>query len=425
MKKITLALLLLSSFFVTAQRTCGMEETMNNLMADPVQKEAYLKMQRNFEVELQKLENNPQLRTNQQSAVAVVRIPVAVHYPSVPNTTAATLKTCLIALAQTQINILNADYNAQNADLTNWTNNASAFYPNTLNGSFNVEFVLATQNHPAGYGLVEGQPAVTFGYNFGAGIPSNQPMRDANFAGYLNFVVKNIGSGLLGYAPLGGSPNLGHAVAINTFCFATGAQCSPTYKPTYPYNLGRTVTHELGHYFNLNHTFGSCGTNCLTSGDKICDTPAVLNESYENPEPGTVAGCVPDEYALTMNYMDYVDDRGMYMFTQGQGTRMLAHYNNISSQFNMTTLANNSFIKNNYSLAPNPNNGTFTLTFKDLSNDISVEVFDISGRSVFEKNYSQNSNLSQEVKIDSPSSGIYFVNVKSGGAISTEKIIIR
>lgn len=426
MKKITLALLLLmSSFFMNAQRTCATDEIMSNMMADPFQKEAFLKMQQKFEIELQKLENNPQLRASAQSPQAVLRIPVAVHFPSVASTSNATFKNCLIALAQIQINILNADYNSQNADLSNWTNNASFFYPNTQNGSFNVQFELATQNHPTGYGLVEGQPAVTFGYNFASTIPSGQPLRDANFAGYLNFVVKNIGSGLLGYAPLGGSPSLGHAVAINTFCFGSGSQCSSTYRPTAPFNLGRTTTHELGHYFNLNHTFGSCGTNCATTGDKVCDTPAVLDETYECPEVGSVPGCVSGQNALTMNYMDYVDDACMYMFTQGQATRMLAHYNSIASQFNMTTLANNDFIKNNYSLSPNPNNGTFTITFKDLSNDISVQVYDISGRIVFNKNYSQNSDLSQEVKIENPSSGIYFVNIKSGAALSTEKIIIK
>jgi hypothetical protein len=82
-------------------------------------------------------------------------------------------------------------------------------------------------------------------------------------------------------------------------------------------------------------------------------------------------------------------------------------------------------VKNNFNIFPNPNNGTFTIRFNDLSDDYSVEVFDISGRIVFEDYYTQSSNLEQTISIDKPSSGVYFVNVKSGSSIITEKIIIK
>ena len=65
---------------------------------------------------------------------------------------------------------------------------------------------------------------------------------------------------------------------------------------------------------------------------------------------------------------------------------------------------------------------------KKKNNDdtnFSVEVFDISGRIVFEDYYTQSSNLEQTISIDKPSSGVYFVNVKSGSAITTEKIIVQ
>jgi len=60
-----------------------------------------------------------------------------------------------------------------------------------------------------------------------------------------------------------------------------------------------------------------------------------------------------------------------------------------------------------------------------LSNDYSVEVFDVSGRIVFENYYTLSSNLSQDITLDKPSSGLYFVNVKSGSSITTEKIIVK
>lgn len=104
---------------------------------------------------------------------------------------------------------------------------------------------------------------------------------------------------------------------------------------------------------------------------------------------------------------------------------MTAQYNAISDLLKTNVLSNNTFIKNNFNIYPNPSNGTFIIKFKDLSNDYSVEVFDISGRIVFEDYYTQSSNLEQTISIDKPSSGVYFVNVKSGSAITTEKIIVQ
>src|SRR5690606_28639244 len=44
---------------------------------------------------------------------------------------------------------------------------------------------------------------------------------------------------------------------------------------------GRTVTHEMGHCFNLLHTFQSgCGNHCVNSGDLICDTPPVSTSTF-------------------------------------------------------------------------------------------------------------------------------------------------
>jgi hypothetical protein len=419
MKKITIATLLMSSFFAMAQRTCGMQEKMEQIMSDPIQKELFLQQRQLFDIELQKLQNNTQNRSTESSALTAVRIPVAVHFPDVSNTSSATVKTCLRNLAQSQINILNADYNAANTDLTLWTA-ASVFYPGVTVGNLNVQFELATQNHPAGTGLSNGTVAVTFGTDFLNGADS-----DSTWAGYINIVVR-YADGDLGYSPLPGIPALGYTVVIDSSAFGSGSGCSG-YQPSSPYNKGRTLTHELGHFFNLDHTFASCGSvaNCSTTGDGICDTPPSNTPTFNCPSAGSVSSSCSSQKVLTMNYMDYTNDACMYMFTTGQEQRMRAQYNAFASQLTTTALSNIELVKSNYTLAPNPNNGSFTLTFKDLSNDYLVEVFDISGRVVYENYFTQNSNLTQEVKIENPSSGIYFVNVKSGSVISTEKIIIK
>lgn len=416
MKKITLILMFVCVSLANAQRTCGIQEMMEKIMSDPIQREAYLKQQELFEIELQKLQNNNQYRTAETSALSTTRIPVAVHFPSA-GSASSTVRSCLIALAQNQINRLNADYNATNTDITNWTPSVASFYPGTTIGVMNFQFELATQNHPSGTGLSNGQVAVTFGTDFLNGADT-----DSTWAGYINFVVRNEGNSILGYSPLGGFPSGGYTVVLNRFAFGSGSGCTG-YVPAAPFNLGRTLTHELGHYFNLDHTFVSCGgSNCNTSGDRVCDTPATSVESYDCPAAGSVtSSCGTGQKSLTMNYMDYVDDACMYMFTTGQATRMQAWYNSISSQLTTNTLSNNEIVKNNYSLAPNPNNGTFVITFKDLTNDVSIEVFDVSGRIVYENYFTQNSNLSQEVKIENSSSGLYFINIKSGSTVVTEK----
>ena len=426
MRKITLLFIFLAGFIANAQRTCGMVEKMQQIMSDPVKRQKFIDRQQKFEQELYKLQNVQHRNAGELSSTnTTIRIPVAVHFPSVSTGANATLKNCLRNLAQSQINRLNADYNATNTDISNWAT-ASAFYPMVSSvGSMNVEFILATENHPTGTGLANGTVAVTFGTDYLSGADY-----DTTWAGYINIAVR-YADGSLGYSYMPGDPSWGDAVIIDSEAFGSGAGCTG-YVPGAPYNLGRTLTHELGHFFNLDHTFAGCGeTNCAQynafnpNGDGICDTPAVSTPAYSCPTAGSKNGCVSGQKALTMNYMDYVNDACMYMFTPGQIQRMTAQYNAISDLLKTNVLSNNTFIKNNFNIYPNPSNGTFIIKFKDLSNDYSVEVFDISGRIVFEDYYTQSSNLEQTISIDKPSSGVYFVNVKSGSSIITEKIIIK
>ena len=425
MKLKLLFVLLVFQVGLAQQRTCGTQELMQTIMNDPAKRAAYIEQQNKFEVELQSLESNALRNTN-----AVIRIPVAVHYPTAGTVTEA-IKTCLRRLAQKQIDILNADYNAVNTDISIWNNNDSAFFPGISNGNLNVEFVIATQNHPAESGLVDGEVAVTFGTDFiGSGVLgcTNGCNEDITWAGYINIVVTNISGGVLGFSPLGGQPQFGRTVVIDNNSFGASLSPSPTtcsnFVPTSPFNKGRTLTHELGHFLNLNHTFQSCdGANCATSGDRVCDTPSANVAAYDCPAIGTVSGCVDTQ--LTMNYMDYTDDACMYMFTAGQATRMLAWYNLIKTQLSTTALANETFLENQFSIYPNPNKGSFTIEFKELANSFSVEVYDVTGKTIYENNYDQSANPSQMINLDNVNRGIYFINVKSDKGLVTKKLVIE
>ena len=421
--------LLLIVFFVglqfsnAQQRTCGMEAHMEEVMADPIQKAQYLERQAKFQIEYQKILDEQANPNRVASPQVTMKIPVAVHFPEVPNTSSETLKNCLRNLAQSQINVINADYNAVNSDISNWST-VSFFYPGVNLGNLDVQFEIATQNHPAGTGLSNGTVAVTFGTDFLNGADS-----DFTWSGYMNFVVRDEGNQILGYSPLAGTPAAGQTVVMNTFCFGSVGNGCSGYFPSAPFNLGRTVTHELGHFFNLNHTFKSANPNSTNCGgadsDGIADTPKQAACTYGCATPGSISACNFPEKVLSMNYMDYSDDACMYMFTAGQKNVMQAYLNTIANQFNQNVLANDDLIKNNFSIIPNPNKGSFELQLIDNVANYSIQIFDTSGRVVFENEYIQNTSLSQTITLDAASSGIYFVSIKSKDAIITKKIIVE
>lgn len=420
MKKITLLLIALVSLSGYAQRTCGTQAHQAELMLDPEYKRQYLEQQALFEIEYQRLlqlEQDNISRGIQTTNVTKV-IPVAVHFPSVANTSSASVKNCLRTLAQSQINVINADYNATNTDISNWTV-ASTFYPGVTVGNLELQFVISTQNHPAGTGIANGTVAVTFGTDFLGGADS-----DATWAGYMNFVIRDEGPTTLGYSPFPGTPSAGQTVVMNTTCFGKGAGCAG-YIPEAPYNLGRTVTHELGHFYNLDHTFAGCGTTatCATSGDRVCDTPAVNLETYGCPANGSVNGCVAGQKSLTMNYMDYVNDACMYMFTNGQKTRATARINVIYGQYVTNTLITNDINSIAFSVFPNPSKGIVNIQFNNLVSDFSVEVYDVMGREV---NFTKiNDTNNKSIVLDNVEKGVYYINIESENSRTTKKIIIE
>ena len=309
-------LLLSITTYAQVQRTCGTDSYMQEKMQDPSFAQKQLKKNLQYKQALEAVQSG-----NYISQMATLIIPVAVHFPEGSEAD----RPCLEALAQSQVDVLNQDYTATNADISNWAA-ASGFYPGTNTAGFDVEFVIATRNHPADTDddLVEGGPAVSIGYNYGGGND-----QDIKWAGYKNFLVKTIAGGILGYSPLGGSIANGAAVVMSPTAFGSDAIASGctsngvNFIPGAPYNLGRTVTHELGHFFTLNHTFnGGCGG----ANDGYNDTPAIPDANYGCPADGSVDGCVSGEKALTMNYMDYVNDACMWMFSQDQVDAMQAYW---------------------------------------------------------------------------------------------------
>jgi hypothetical protein len=83
--------------------------------------------------------------------------------------------------------------------------------------------------------------------------------------------------------------------------------------------------HEVGHWLNLNHIWGD--TNNCSGTDNVSDTPKAQLPNYGTPAFPHISCSNGPNGDMFVNYMDYVDDKAMVMFTSGQVARMHATLN--------------------------------------------------------------------------------------------------
>ena len=140
-----------------------------------------------------------------------------------------------------------------------------------------------------------------------------------NPSSYMNmWSSKYVGDldGILGFAQFpGGAPATDGVSAGHTF-FGSSDYDDGSFQTSPPYDKGRTMTHEVGHYLGLYHTFQG---GCTAPGDQIDDTPYAAAPNF-GCSPNTSCGTAD----MIQNYMDYTDDTCMDTFTAGQKTRVTA-----------------------------------------------------------------------------------------------------
>jgi subtilisin-like proprotein convertase family protein len=89
-------------------------------------------------------------------------------------------------------------------------------------------------------------------------------------------------------------------------------------------------------------------------------------------------------------------------------------------------LSNDTYQFEDFALYPNPNNGSFTISFNQSSSSrVNVEVFDIGGRSIFEKEYNKSGNFTEEIKLVNAKTGIYFVSISDSNTKPVKKIVVK
>ena len=310
MAKKILPLILTSLIFsVFAQEKCG-TEAITKYRMDKYPDYRYSRENVNFETD-KWIEENPNYTQK-----SIITIPVVVHV--VWRTNAQNISDSQI---QSQIDVLNKDYRRLNIDVINtpsvWQSVAA---------DCEIEFCLAgvdPNGQPTnGINRVETTHG-KFGMDNDIHTSSLGGADDWPNDDYLNIWVCDISDGLLGYAS---KPSNwigdGDGLVIGYRYFGTNGTVQS------PYNKGRTATHEIGHWLNLEHLWGGSWGSC--GNDQVSDTPKQESSNYSCPgfpeNPNSCSTNNPNG-DMFMNYMDYTNDACMNLFTQGQKTRMIAAIN--------------------------------------------------------------------------------------------------
>ncbi|MBK9284074.1 MAG: T9SS type A sorting domain-containing protein [Sphingobacteriaceae bacterium] len=369
------------------------------------------------------IKNQNTKNNTKHKGAAVITIPVVVHV--VYHTTTENISTSQII---SQIDALNEDFRLLNSDSLQpshpfWTYTADC----------EIQFCLATKD-PQG----NASSGITRTYTDSLAFSANGSEKFTASGGknnwdptkYLNLWVCNLGNsgGTLGYAAFPSDLNTYPAedgVVIRYEAFGTtGTAGTGGFSAN---ALGRTATHEVGHWLNLRHIWGD-GT---CASDFVSDTEIAEDANYNCPSFPHNANSTCGSGSngeMYMNYMDYVDDNCMKMFTFGQSTRMKAALNGARSAILTSNacvlvgLAENAFL-NNFSIYPNPAADMFVLkSDKSLENDVHVSLIDQIGRIV----YSTTTNFQSELNINLSdiSSGSYLIKFESGINSGVKKVIV-
>ena len=291
------------------RRTCGTMDQHRDLVAeDPAYKKSRLEIE-SLTTQYVRLSSRTGLRAAELRQI--VRIPVVVHV--VHNTPQQNISDAQI---YSQIDTLSRDYRKLNADANSVP---SVFKP--LAADTRVEFQLAVRD-PDGKpitGITRTQTEVS-SFKRNNLINGFQVKSDASggkdawpSAKYLNIWVCNLapledGNELLGYAQfpadLSRQPKT-DGVVINYKYFGNTGTATP------PFDMGRTATHEVGHWLDLYHIWGDdqFREDPCSGSDNVADTPNQAGDTQGSPPFPQISCNNGPNGNMFMNYMDYTNDK--------------------------------------------------------------------------------------------------------------------
>lgn len=364
----------------------------------------------------------------------IYRIPVVFHVLTDQPSGVSNISDCII---QNQIAILNNCFRRK----------AGAPNTNAAGADAEIEFYLARKNNSGApttginrvtttlanceYTTLNSQTQIS-AIRTAAGVPTNWPLNK-----YLNiFVLKtmptsgSIANGVRGQAWYGGT-NMGVFVHYSY----VGSKNSGCPNLSYldatnfdAYDLGMTLVHEVGHYLNLLHTYGS---NCSYT-DGCGDTPpvtgqpdAVVGTSNTNCNKNDSKGLCTSEKRMWQNYLDYTDDVCMDRFTPNQVTRMRnvlatnSQYTNIVSSGNFTATGGDiaTSVRNvtgesasSLQVFPNPFNKEIQISFENKLQTANYQIVTIFGQTV---QTGQLTRTQKTLDLSKLAPGVYFIKANN------------
>ncbi len=401
-----------SNSFAQSHRNCG---TVNYQQIQ-LDRDPNLKLKLNLEQTKAK-----EWRKTTKSSTTIISIPVVFHV-------LWSMNTHNVSDAQlfSQIDALNEDYRRLNADTTNTPADFTS-----VAADVGFEFCLAHQDPNGNWtnGITRTQTTKSV-FDMGPDdakftAQGGHDAWDRDF--YLNiWIVPAIKdgamTGILGYAQLpGGNASTDGVVIGYQYIGITGTAQSP-------FDLGRTATHEIGHWFGLEHIWGDDNGACWGS-DQVDDTPNQAGYNYYCPTHPHIS--CSNNGDMFMNFMDYTDDDCMNIFTEGQKTRMLSFLNTSrvsiltsnKCQTNSINNINNEFI---FQISPNPANEEVSIEWDShySSKNIEFRIIDLTGRVIISKRISNNTNSIIE-NTSMLKTGVYFIQISNDKSIGTKRLMIQ
>lgn len=204
-------------------------------------------------------------------------------------------------------------------------------------------------------------------------------------------------------------------------------------------NLGRTLTHEMGHFFNLEHIWGNDGGACPGqpgyADDGIADTPPSADQNFGCPTfPHVSCSVAAPNGDMFMNYMDYSDDICLLMFTQGQVNVMNPLVTSTGTSYTLTQypallqypagVAGVNHTASEFTVLPNPTTGALTIAFGTAPKDLTgIAVVNMMGQAVSNIN-AANQDI-YHIDLSSFAKGVYFVQCKFSTGTVSQKILLQ
>lgn len=402
MKKLILSLFAFSVFGgnALAQRSCSFDEKMSAFYAANPEAAANKEALFNF------LTTNDYTLTKK---AGVITIPVVVHV--IYKTSVQNVSDAQIA---SQLKVLNDDFRKLNAD----NSNAPAPFL-AVAADLELAFCLATVDPNGNPTTGVERKQVASNFNFDDNYYKSTGLPAWNTTKYLNIWVGPFtDTSLLGWAygpAAAGQAYDGLCIGYNCFGDMGTAQA--------PYNKGRTATHEIGHYFGLNHIWGPSNTyptTCGTTGnnDGCADTPATKQPYFGTPTyPTNKYTCVTTpEGAMFMNYMDYVNDAVMVMFTNDQKTitqnTMAGPRASLLNSNACATLSTSDIEKvNAITVYPSPAHSYISVASPSMIIN-KIEIFGNDGRLV---KTAALKSVNDKIDVSALASGIYYIRTYNNG----------